>query len=257
VVAERERVGQALRRRGLGTPDSQGNFVWLPAGAAAVPLVEALERRGVVTRPFAGSGVRVTVGLPEENDRFLAALDDVLAASPALSGSWALPTGARAEATASHLDRLDAVLERLRAHLRIEHRGRTRPVPGEEERWADADVWAHLAEFGDYWLAQLHHVLGASSDEPVAFGRTRHDRGRIAAIASGRSTAPVEHLAAIERAADRLRALLCELTADDWGRAGRHETLGAMDVDRQLDEFHIGHYEQHADQLDELTEAVR
>jgi hypothetical protein len=28
-----------------------------------------------------------------------------------------------------------------------------------------------------------------------------------------------------------------------------------MDVDRQLDEFHIGHYEQHADQLDELTEA--
>ena len=25
-----------------------------------------------------------------------------------------------------------------------------------------------------------------------------------------------------------------------------------MDLDAQLDEFHVGHYEEHADQLDEL-----
>jgi histidinol-phosphate aminotransferase len=255
VVAERERVAQALRRRGLGTPDSQANFVWLPAGRRAAPLAVALERQGVVTRPFHDHGVRVTTGFPEENDRFIAALDDVLAESPDLAASWALPTGARAEATAVHLDRLDVAVERLRTHLVTEHRGLTRPVPGEEERWADADVWAHLAEFGDYWLAQLHHVLAAPSSEPVPFGRTRHDRGRIAAIAAGRSTPAAAHLAAVERAADRLRALLCELTEGEWGRVGLHPTLGAIDVDRQLDEFHIGHYEQHADQLDELTEA--
>ena len=34
-LAERTRVAQELRRRGLGVPDSQANFWWLPAGAAA------------------------------------------------------------------------------------------------------------------------------------------------------------------------------------------------------------------------------
>ena len=31
----------------------------------------------MITRPFAGEGVRVTVGAPDEDDLFLAALDDV------------------------------------------------------------------------------------------------------------------------------------------------------------------------------------
>jgi histidinol-phosphate aminotransferase len=44
-------------------------------------LADALERRGVVTRPFP-SGVRVTIGLPEENDRFLEALDGTFDAVP-------------------------------------------------------------------------------------------------------------------------------------------------------------------------------
>ena len=33
----------------------------------------------MITRPFAGDGVRVTVGSPEEDDAFLAALDDIRA----------------------------------------------------------------------------------------------------------------------------------------------------------------------------------
>ena len=33
----------------------------------------------MITRPFAGEGIRVTVGTPEEDDVFLAALDDVRA----------------------------------------------------------------------------------------------------------------------------------------------------------------------------------
>ena len=45
------------------------------------------------------------------------------------------------------------------------------------------------------------------------------------------------------------------MSVDDWSRVGLHSTLGEMDIARQLDEFHIGHYEQHADQLDELTAA--
>ena len=81
VVTERERLTGALRDRGLDVADSQANFVWLPVGEQAAPLAAALEARAVITRPFAGEGIRVTVGTPEEDDVFLAALDDALAAA--------------------------------------------------------------------------------------------------------------------------------------------------------------------------------
>jgi histidinol-phosphate aminotransferase len=84
VVAERERLTAELRRRGFDVPDSQANFVWLPVGEEAAGLAAALESRAVITRPFAGDGIRVTVGTPEEDDVFLAALDRVR--STALAG---------------------------------------------------------------------------------------------------------------------------------------------------------------------------
>ncbi|CAA9253619.1 MAG: Biosynthetic Aromatic amino acid aminotransferase beta [uncultured Blastococcus sp.] len=77
VAAERDRLTAALRERGMDLADSQGNFVWLPVGKEAAGLAAALEARAVITRPFAGEGIRVTVGTPEEDDVFLAALDDV------------------------------------------------------------------------------------------------------------------------------------------------------------------------------------
>jgi histidinol-phosphate aminotransferase len=79
VTAERARLTAALRERALEVGDSQANFVWLPVGEDAAGLAAALEARAVITRPFAGEGVRVTVGTPEEDDVFLAALDQVRA----------------------------------------------------------------------------------------------------------------------------------------------------------------------------------
>jgi histidinol-phosphate aminotransferase len=79
VVAERDRLTASLRERGYDVADSQANFVWLPVGEQATELAAALEARAVITRPFAGEGVRVTVGTREEDDAFLAALDDVRA----------------------------------------------------------------------------------------------------------------------------------------------------------------------------------
>jgi histidinol-phosphate aminotransferase len=81
VVDERARLTAALRGRGLDVADSQANFVWLPVGERAAALAAALEARAVITRPFAGEGIRVTVGTPEEDDVFLAALDDALGAT--------------------------------------------------------------------------------------------------------------------------------------------------------------------------------
>ncbi|MCW2582148.1 MAG: histidinol-phosphate aminotransferase [Klenkia sp.] len=83
VTAERTRLTEELRRRGHAVADSQANFVWLPVGEEAAGLAAALEARAVITRPFAGEGVRVTVGTPEEDDVFLAALDAVTAATSA------------------------------------------------------------------------------------------------------------------------------------------------------------------------------
>jgi histidinol-phosphate aminotransferase len=78
VVAERVRLTTSLRERGLPVSDSQANFVWLPLGERTAAVAAGLESRAVITRPFAGEGLRVTVGTPEEDDVFLAALDDVL-----------------------------------------------------------------------------------------------------------------------------------------------------------------------------------
>jgi histidinol-phosphate aminotransferase len=83
VVAERDRLTAALRDRGLDVADSQANFVWLPVGEQTATLAAALEARAVITRPFAGEGIRVTVGTPEEDDIFLAALDEVRSATSA------------------------------------------------------------------------------------------------------------------------------------------------------------------------------
>lgn len=77
VLDERSRVVAALQSSGWDLPDAQANFVYLPFGAATDDVYLALERRGVVTRPFSGEGIRVTIGSPAENDRFLATLAEV------------------------------------------------------------------------------------------------------------------------------------------------------------------------------------
>jgi len=79
--AERERLAAALEARGLSVYPAAANFVCLEVGDGAA-LAARLEREGVIVRPLAAFGapscVRVTVGLPEHDDAFLAALDRCL-----------------------------------------------------------------------------------------------------------------------------------------------------------------------------------
>jgi histidinol-phosphate aminotransferase len=79
LVSERTRVLQALAAMGYPAPASEGNFVWLPLGDAAESFAEVCENHGVVVRSFAGDGVRVTIGEPFANDRWLEALRRFLA----------------------------------------------------------------------------------------------------------------------------------------------------------------------------------
>ncbi|MGW6376584.1 histidinol-phosphate transaminase [Rhodococcus sp. NPDC055112] len=72
VVAERTRVRDALIAGGYDVPPTSANFLWLPLGDQAAAFGEAGVAAKVLTRPFAGDGVRVTIGDPDENDTFLA-----------------------------------------------------------------------------------------------------------------------------------------------------------------------------------------
>ncbi|MDQ0795176.1 histidinol-phosphate transaminase [Streptomyces sp. B1I3] len=71
LVCERIRVHEGLVGQGWTVPDSQANFVWLRLGDRTSDFAAVCERAGVVIRPFAGEGVRVTIGETEANDVFL------------------------------------------------------------------------------------------------------------------------------------------------------------------------------------------
>jgi len=72
IVERRERLVAALRAVGWAVPDSQANFVWLPAGERTLDVAAAFEAAGLIVRPFAGDGVRITVGEEESLDRVVA-----------------------------------------------------------------------------------------------------------------------------------------------------------------------------------------
>jgi histidinol-phosphate aminotransferase len=69
LVAERDRVVKGLADVGLVVPEPQGNFVWFAAGDRTPELAATAEDLGIVIRPFAGDGARVTIGETEANDR--------------------------------------------------------------------------------------------------------------------------------------------------------------------------------------------
>src|ERR1700758_1218998 len=70
-VAERARVGAALRDAGFALPPTQANFVWLPLGARTLDFVKQAADARIVVRPYGTDGVRVTIGAPDENDALL------------------------------------------------------------------------------------------------------------------------------------------------------------------------------------------
>lgn len=71
LVCERQRVHEALVRQGWAVPESQANFVWLRLGDRTADFAAVCEKAGVVVRPFAGEGVRISIGEDEANDLLL------------------------------------------------------------------------------------------------------------------------------------------------------------------------------------------
>ncbi len=84
-VGERERLVLSLRTArlsGLRIAPSAANFLWLDLGRPNQPVHEALLARGLITKAWNDPGfetcLRVSIGLPEENDAFASALIELL-----------------------------------------------------------------------------------------------------------------------------------------------------------------------------------
>ncbi len=73
---------EACGQLGLDYIPSVGNFLTIDFGRDAMPIYEGLLRAGVIVRPIGVYGMpnhlRVTIGLPEENARFVDSLQKVL-----------------------------------------------------------------------------------------------------------------------------------------------------------------------------------
>ena len=68
LAVRRDDLAARLRDAGWDVPVAQGNFVWLPAGERALEVAAAFEDAGLIVRPFAGDGVRISIGEHESVD---------------------------------------------------------------------------------------------------------------------------------------------------------------------------------------------
>lgn len=71
IADRRDRLAAALRDAGWNVPDAQGNFVWLAAGDETMTVAADFEEAGLIVRPFAGDGLRISVGEEASVDKVL------------------------------------------------------------------------------------------------------------------------------------------------------------------------------------------
>jgi histidinol-phosphate aminotransferase len=74
-----------LAELGFKTQQTWANFIYAEIGEDSVALARRLQEEGVIIRPLSGWGaktaIRVSVGTPEENERFVAAMKKVMVAA--------------------------------------------------------------------------------------------------------------------------------------------------------------------------------
>jgi histidinol-phosphate aminotransferase len=83
-IAERERVRAEVLKLGVTCPPSQANFLFVDLGDSELNLFIELQRRRIIVRRLGQFGAtrnsyRISIGTPDENDRLIQALRDVLA----------------------------------------------------------------------------------------------------------------------------------------------------------------------------------
>ncbi len=74
----RQYLYRELDSIGMKYVPTEANFIYIPLEENAQTLYAALLKRGVIVRPVGQREIRVTIGLPEENRRFIDALKAVM-----------------------------------------------------------------------------------------------------------------------------------------------------------------------------------
>jgi histidinol-phosphate aminotransferase len=67
-----------LESLGVKYVPTEANFIFMFPGKDSEEVFQSLLRQGVIVRPMGPDSIRVTIGLPEENKRFIEALSKVL-----------------------------------------------------------------------------------------------------------------------------------------------------------------------------------
>jgi histidinol-phosphate aminotransferase len=75
------RSATGLLTLGFEALPSETNFLYFDVGRDGREVFDALLRKGIIVRHIDGRMLRVTIGLPEENQLFLSALADVTRAA--------------------------------------------------------------------------------------------------------------------------------------------------------------------------------
>lgn len=127
------------------------------------------------------------------------------------------------------------------------------PDPETGERWNRGNVLGHVAEMLDFWTDQARAALAGST--VVGRGEPGYERRREG-IERGDMVDEAELRASIERSLRKLDGLLTETVPEGLQlqviyrrRDGdRNLTLGEF-----LDQYLVGHLEEHLTQLEELT----
>jgi hypothetical protein len=151
------------------------------------------------------------------------------------------------------LTRIQYVAMWLEEHSRRTVPGLTDPDAKTGEQWEWGQVWAHLGEFLPYWIHQVGVVLKWPGGEPVPFGRIKTDPARVASIERDRRLPPEELMERLKGHLADLWEFVDQIPTEGWSRTGVHQTLGVMDVRKILDEFLVGHLEEHETQLRQLV----
>jgi len=151
------------------------------------------------------------------------------------------------------LARMAVAEGRLAAFAENPPPGLTDADPATGERWDAGQAWAHVAEFVPYWQGEIERVLASRGSDPMPFGRTSEDEGRVGAIEAGRHEPPTEQMARLAGALMLLRTYLVGLSEARWAARGLHERRGEMTVTEIVDRFIVSHLEEHADQLGKLA----
>ncbi|MDE0231951.1 MAG: histidinol-phosphate transaminase [bacterium] len=75
---ERDRIHRGLGNLGITQVESQTNYIYFTVGLDSRQTAENFLREGVLLRAYPGDWARVSVGTPQENDRFLAAAAEIV-----------------------------------------------------------------------------------------------------------------------------------------------------------------------------------